>query len=47
MGDDIETGRSTGYDYLLSCTTLVEQKSKQTAIDDKLELMPLPINNPA
>ena len=42
MGDDIETGRSTG-----SCTTLVELKSKQTAIDNKPKTMLSPINNPA
>ena len=46
MGDDIETGRSTGF-RLLSCTTLVERKSKQTAIDDRPKLMSSPINNPA
>ena len=34
MDDDIETGKSTGF-RLLSCTTLVERKSKQTALDDQ------------
>ena len=38
MGDDIETGRSTGFG-VLSYTTLVEWKSKQTAIDDRPEPM--------
>ena len=47
MGDDIETGRSMGSDYYISCTTLVERKSKQTAIDDRREPMSSPINNPA
>ena len=36
MGDDIETGRTLGV-QLLSCTTLVERKTKQTAIDDRPE----------
>ena len=44
MGDDIETGRSIGSDY---CTTLVERKSKQMAIDDRPDPMSSPINNPA
>ena len=47
MGDDIETGRSTYRFRLLSCTTLVEQKSKQMAIDDRPAPMSSPINNPA
>ena len=32
---------------LLSCTTLVEQKSKQTAIDDRPKLKSAPFNDPA
>ena len=44
MGDYIETGRRF---LLLSCTTLVERKSRQTAIDDRPEPMSSPINNPA
>ena len=43
MGDDIETGRSTGSDYW--ATTLVERKSKQTAIDNRPEPMSSPIIN--
>ena len=46
MGDDTKTSRSTGF-RLLSCTMLVERKSKQTAIDDRPKLMSSPINNPA
>jgi hypothetical protein len=45
MGDDI--GRITGPDYWATLLTLVEQKSKQTAIDDTPEPMSSPINNPA
>ena len=41
MGDDIKTGRSTGSD------TLVEQKSKQMAIEKRPKPMSSPINNPA
>ena len=44
MGDDIETGKSTGSDYW---AWLVEWKSKQTAIDNRKEPMSSPINNPA
>ena len=46
MGDDIKTSRCTGF-QLLSCTMLVEQKSKQRAIDDRPEPMSSPINYPA
>ena len=48
MDDDIETGRSMGSNFqLLSCTMLVEQKSKQMGLDDRSEPISLPINNPA
>ena len=43
MGNDIETGRSTGSDY----TMLVKRKSKQMTIDDRPEPTSSPINNPA
>jgi hypothetical protein len=46
MGDDIETGRSMSSDYW-AALRYVEQKSKQTAIDDRPEPMSSPINNPA
>ena len=47
MGDDIETGRSTGFDYWAALIVLVERKSKQMAIDNKPEPMSSSINNPA
>ena len=47
MGDDIEAGRSMVSDYWAALCTLVEWKSKQTATDDRPELMSSPINNPA
>ena len=47
MGDDVETGGNTGSDYWAACTTLVERKSKQAAIDDRPKLVSSPINNPA
>ena len=47
MGDDIKTNRSTGSDYWAALCTLFEQKLKQTAIDERPEPMPSPINNPA
>ena len=46
MGDDIETGRTTGSDYWAALCWL-SKKSKQTAIDDRPERMSSPINNPA
>ena len=42
MGDDIETEFR-----LMSSTTLVERKSKQTTIDNRPGQMSSPINNPA
>ena len=49
MGDDIQTGRSTGSDYWAALCWLSENqnKSKQTAIDDRPEPMSTTINNPA
>ena len=44
MDDDIKTGRSMGSGYWADY--VVEQKSKQTAIDDRPEPMSSPINNP-
>ena len=44
MGDDIETGKKYGF-QLLSCTMLIEQKSKQMAIRDRPKPVSLPINN--
>ena len=46
LGDDIETRRITVF-RLLSCTTLVEQKSNQTTIDDRPKPMSSHANNPA
>ena len=47
MGDNIQTSRSTGSDYWADLSTWIEQKSKQTAIDNRPELLSSPINNPA
>ena len=47
MTDDIKTGRSMYRFRLLSCTMLVEWKSKQTEIDNRPKPMSSPNNNPA
>ena len=47
MGDDIETGRSTGSDYWAAQRWLSWNQTKQPAINDRLEPMSSPINNPA
>ena len=44
----VMTSKPVEYGFqLMSCTTLVERKSKQTAIDDRPKPMSSPINNPA
>ena len=47
IGDDIKTVDVCHGLRLLSCSKLVEWKSKQTDVDDRPEPMPSPINNPA
>ena len=45
MGDDIETGRSSGSDYWAALRWLSENKNKRQ--DNRPEPISSPINNPA
>ena len=47
MGDDIETGRSTGSDYWAALRWLSENQNKGTYVDNRPEPMSSSINNPA